>query len=55
MTNFERIKEFTIDEMAEFIAQIQCNEINDSDYYPPEFNNVTTIAKYQKQWLEQED
>lgn len=54
MTNFEYIKEMTIEEMAVFIANIQVNEIRKMCPLPDKFNTVENIAKFQLKWLNSE-
>ena len=54
MNNFDRIKAMSVEEMAEFIANIQVNEIKNMSPLPAEFCTVENIAKHQKRWLESE-
>lgn len=64
MNNFEKIKAMDIDEMAEFIYQIETGQICGCEYCPhyAECNDLMDKGKnywrlckdYQKQWLESE-
>ena len=53
-TNFDRIKEMTPDEMAEFIANVQINESQNLRPLPIEYMDVSYVAKKQLDWLNKE-
>ena len=53
-TNYDRIKDMTLKEMAEFIADVQINESQQLRPLPIEFMDTKYVGKLQEEWLRKE-